>query len=59
MSRYSSNFALSFCVGLSPKNRTPASPYPSSLKPPTSIGGEVLSAVCAEETPAEEPVATS
>src|SRR6476661_971291 len=39
MSRYSSNFALSFWVGRSPKKRTPASPYPSSRKPPISMGG--------------------
>src|SRR5258707_3425087 len=54
MSRYSSNFALSFWVGRSPKKRTPASPYPSSRKPPISRGGAVSvgEAVWAEAGPA-------
>src|SRR5689334_9930365 len=53
MSRYSSNFALSFWVGRSPKKRTPASPYPSSRKPPISVGGASGGgAVWAEADPA-------
>src|SRR5690242_14261550 len=49
MSRYSSNFALSFWVGRSPKKRTPASAKPSRLKPPILNGS---GSVWAEAAPA-------